>query len=240
MKLKRYLVIDDEASDVEYLKKQLNKFPLFQLAAVVTTIEAAIEILALQSVDLIFLDVRLTNQSGLTLLRSATSLPPVIIISAYPEYALESYEIGKTSDYLLKPFSEERLHVALTRALQYQINANYVIEVNAIFLKLGRKIQRFEYQSIDYVEAFGGYSKVYSSGQMNLVNERLSLLTKLLPSRYFVRVHKSYLINISMITSYDRNNLWLSKIKIPIGVSFRPRVESLLALFNNTDCNDNA
>lgn len=238
MKLKRYLVIDDKDSDVEYLKKQLDKFPLFQMVAVVTTIEAAIEILALHTVDLIFLDVRLTNQSGLILLRSTSSLPPVIIISAYPEYAIESYEIGKTSDYLLKPFSEERLHIALTRALQYQINANYVIEVNAIFLKLGRKIQRFEYHSIDYIEAFGGYSKVYSNGQMNLVNERLSLLTKLLPSRYFVRVHKSYLINIGMITSYDRNNLWLGKTKVPIGVSFRPRVDNLLALFNNADSDE--
>ena len=85
MKLKQYLIIDDKDSDVEYLRKQLDKFPLFQMAAVVSTIESAIEVLAVHAIDLIFLDVRLTNQSGLTLLRSTASLPPVIITSAYPE-----------------------------------------------------------------------------------------------------------------------------------------------------------
>lgn len=235
MNIKQYLIIDDKEPDVKHLKNLLNRFTFFQLAAVASTVESAVAVLATQPIDLIFLDVRLANQSGLTLLKAGISLPPVIIISAYPEYAIDSYEIGKAADYLLKPFTEERLHIAITRALQLQSNANHILETDAIFLKMGRKIQRFNYGSIDYVEAFGIYSKVYAGEQMNLVNERLSSLTRLLPSRLFMRVHKSYLINVNKISSYDRNNLWLGKTKIPIGKSYRPQLEGLLALFDNSD-----
>lgn len=235
MNVKQYLVIDDKSSDVEYLNQLLEKFPFFQLAGVATTVESAVDVLANQPIDLIFLDVRLANQSGLTLLKAGTTLPPVIIISAYPEHAVDSYEIGKAADYLLKPFSEDRLHLALTRALQFHNNTTHIVDANAVFLKMGRKIQRFDYQSIDYAEAFGIYSKVFVGEQMNVVNERLSSLTIMLPSRFFIRVHKSYLININKITTYDRHNLWLGKTKIPIGISFRPRLNGLLSLFDSSD-----
>ncbi|MCY7357077.1 MAG: LytTR family DNA-binding domain-containing protein [Rudanella sp.] len=232
MIVKHYLVIDDKEADVEYLVNLLDKLSLFKLAAQASSLDVAIAILASQRVDLIFLDIRLANQSGLTLLKAHINLPPVIIISAYPEYAVDSYEIGKAADYLLKPYSEERLHIALSRALQYQPKVNQLGDVNGILLKMGRKIQRFNYQSINYAEAFGVYSKVYTDDQVHVVNERLIALTNLLPDRYFIRVHKSYLININKITSYDRHNFYLGKIKIPIGISYRPRLEGLLAVFD--------
>ncbi|MVM41644.1 response regulator transcription factor [Spirosoma sp. HMF3257] len=155
----------------------------------------------------------------------------MIITSAYPDYALESYEIGKAVDYLLKPFTVERLQISLTRALQWQ-NQPTVIEKNEIFLKMGRKAQRFVFQSIDYIEAFGIYSKVYADNQMYLVNEGLTLLIDQLPARLFIRVHKSYVININKITSYDRHTIWLGQTKIPIGRSFRPGLEGLLSVFD--------
>ncbi|WP_420151777.1 LytR/AlgR family response regulator transcription factor [Spirosoma sp.] len=235
MTVKQYLIIDDTESDALYLKSLLDKFPFFTLAGIAPTIESAMGILATQAIDLLFLDINLNGQLGLTLLKTGLKLPPVIITSAYPDYALESYEIGKASDYLLKPFTLERLHIALTRALQWQTNANNIIEVDAVFLKMGRKIQRFTFQSIDYVEAYGIYSKIYADGQMYLVNERLATLTELLPTRLFIRVHKSYLIHIGKITSYDRHNIWLGQVKIPIGQSYRTRLEGLLSLFENNE-----
>lgn len=237
MNIKQYLIIDDNEAESDHLKNLLGSFTFYQLAAVATSIEAAIEILTAQRIDLVFLDVRLSSQSGLTLLRAGITLPPVIIVSAYPEYAVDAYEIGTVADYLLKPFTAERLHLALTRALQLrQTNDNSPsIDLDAVFLKMGRKIQRFNYGSIDYVEAYGIYSKVYEGDRMSLVNERLSSLTRLLPSRYFIRVHKSYLISMNKITSYDRQNFWLGSVKIPIGVSYRPRLQGLLSLFDTTE-----
>ena len=235
MTSKQYLIIDDTESDALYLKSLLNKLPFFNLVGIAPTLESAVELLARQAVDLIFLDINLGSQFGLTLLKTGMALPPVIITSAYPDYALESYEIGKAADYLLKPFTLERLHIALTRALQLPNNTNTILEKDAVFLKMGRKVQRFAFQSIDYVEAFGIYSKVYADGQMYLVNERLASLTALLPARQFIRVHKSYLIHIGKITSFDRHNIWLDQTKIPIGQSFRPSLEGLLSLFDTNE-----
>ncbi len=235
MQLKQYLIIDDLGDDVEQLTTMLAKFPFYKLTGVVQTVEEAIDILSKQHIDLVFLDIRLSSQSGLTLLKANIPLPPVIIISAYPEYAVDSYEIGKAADYLLKPVSGERLQVALMRATQLQNNVNNILDFEAVFLKMGRRIQRFDYKSIDYFEAFGIYSKVYNGDQMDLVNERLSALTRLLPVRLFMRIHKSYLINITKITSYDRQNVWLGKTKIPIGISYRDRLDGFLMLFDTAE-----
>jgi DNA-binding LytR/AlgR family response regulator len=235
MKVRQYLIINDSESDANELTEQLGKFPFFHRVGIVPTIEGAIEQLTSRSVDLIFMDISSRNQSGLTLLRSGMALPPVIITSAYPEYAIDSYEIGKAVDYLLKPFSPERLHIAVTRALQLQVNFSSIVDVDGVFLKMGRRIQRFDFKNIDYIEAFGIYSKLYANEQMFLINERISSMDQLLPSRWFMRIHKSYIINVSKISSYDRHNLWVNHTKIPIGISFRPRLESILALFDNSE-----
>lgn len=235
MKSKSCLILDDSEADANYLKQQLTLLPFFDSLSVSSSIEEALGLLATQRVDLLFLDVKLNGQSGLQLLKHYSELPPVIITSAYPEYAIDSYEIGKTVDYLLKPFSYERLLISINRALSIQISSGSMAEIDFIFLKMGRKIQRFEFKSIDYVEAYGIYSKVISDGQVRTVNERLVTLTDLLPSKLFMRVHKSYVINITKITSFDRNYLWLGQLKIPIGISFRPRLEGLLRLFDRTE-----
>ncbi|QMW04037.1 LytR/AlgR family response regulator transcription factor [Spirosoma foliorum] len=225
------MIIDDTESDALYLKGLLSKFPFFNLVGITPTIEAAVQVITSQEIDLIFLDINLNGQLGLTLLKEGIDLPPVIITSAYPDYALESYEIGKAADYLLKPFPLDRLHLALTRAFQSQSQVN-MDEIDAIFLKMGRRAQRFAFQAIDYVEASGIYTKVYADNQVYLINERLASLSDQLPSRMFIRVHKSYLINVNKITSYDRHTIWLGHTKIPIGRSFRPRLEGLLSLFD--------
>lgn len=238
MKIKQCLVIDDNKADVDVLKQKLDKLSFFQLTSTVNSLELASEVLADYPIDLIFLDIKLPHQLGLTLLKSIADLPPVIITSAYPEYAAESYALGKAADYLLKPFSDERLHIALNRALQMRAQTTPYLNRDTIFLKVGRRIQRFDFQSIDYIEAFGIYSKIYFGDQVDVVNERLSSLAKKLPAQFFMRIHKSYLINIRQMTSYDRLNIWLGKTKIPIGISYRPQLEGLLSLFDTSETED--
>lgn len=235
MLTKKYIVVDDSAADVEYLRRNLNNLPFLEFAGCCSTVGEAMGLLAGEKIDLIFLDVNLGSGSGLSLLKTGADLPPVIVISAYTEYALECYEIGKVVDYLLKPYTYERLLVAVNRAVSLQVTHGNVVNEEFIFLKMGRKIQRFEYQAVDYVEAYGAYSKVFCRGQLYVVNERLASLTELLPSRFFLRVHKSFIINLNKIVSFDRNHLFLSQVKIPIGISFRPRLEGLLRLFDRVE-----
>jgi len=236
MHTKQYLIIDDSPQDAEYVASVLTPFTFYKLAAVAPTLEEAVRILDTQHIDLIFLDVRLAGQSGLTLLRTGMKLPPVIVMSSFSEYAVDSYEIGQAADYLLKPFTADRLQLALARALRLPPDpSGTVADPTGVFLKAGRKIQRFGYDSIDYVQAYGVYSKVHEGPLVHLVNERLLALDGLLPPRYFIRVHKSYILNINKITSFERRYFWVGKSKIPIGVSYRPRLSSLLGLFNADD-----
>ena len=163
-----------------------------QLVAVAPTLEEAIDVLESKSVDLIFLDVRLASQSGLTLLKAVLGLPPVIIISAYPEYAVASYEIGKAADFVLKPVSDERLQIAVTRALKNTAEGRSLTETDSIFFKAGRKMIRLRYSEVDYIQAYDAYCKVFNGEQMILISEPFFVVNRALPGNLFVRVHKSY------------------------------------------------
>ncbi|MVM40415.1 response regulator [Spirosoma sp. HMF3257] len=232
MKVRKYIIVDVIEPDIKELESKLHKFTLLEFAGVCSTLEETVEMLATEAIDLIFLETRLANECGLTLLKSGINLPPVIVISSRPEDALACYEIGIPVDFLLKPFSFERLLRALNRALSIQFKSNSLVSIDSIFLKTGRKLQRFNYQTIDYIESYGIYSKVYMTDGSSIVNERVVTLAKLLPSQFFMRVHKSFILNIRKITSFDRSNLCIGSTKIPIGVSYRPKLEGLLNLLD--------
>ncbi|PRY29752.1 LytTR family two component transcriptional regulator [Spirosoma oryzae] len=235
MRTRQFLIIDDNRADADHLINMLNRLFFFRSVGVASTLDEATHMLKTEAIDLVFLDIRLMDQSGLAFLKVDMRLPPVIITSAYPEYAVESYRIGKASDYLLKPFTDERLQIALSRTIKINAPHTVVSESPSVFLKTGRKVQRFNYESIDYIEAFGIYTKLYVDNQYTLTNERLSSIKKLLPEHAFIQVHKSYIININKITTYDRNTFWIGKSKIPIGPSYRPYLENLLPLFGRDD-----
>ncbi|PRY27019.1 LytTR family two component transcriptional regulator [Spirosoma oryzae] len=235
MKRSQFLIIDDNEADAKRLHEALEKLLLFKSIDVTATLEEATSILENQSIDLIFLDILLTDQSGLKLLRSNTDLPPVIIVSSYPDYAIESYRIGKAADFIVKPFTEERLLMAVNRAMNFEATPNHITGAHFTFLKVGYKVQRFDFNAIDYVEAFGSYSKIFVDGQYTLINDRISVVKKLLPDQHFIQVHKSYIINTDKIAMFDRNNFWIQKTKIPIGISYRSSLESFLAVFGKEE-----
>nr|WP_293837472.1 LytTR family DNA-binding domain-containing protein [uncultured Arsenicibacter sp.] len=235
MTIRHYLIIDDNTADAEILVSQLGTLTFLQLIAVAPTLEEAIDVLESKSVDLIFLDVRLASQSGLTLLKAVPSLPPVIIISAYPEYAVASYEIGKAADFVLKPVSDERLQIAVTRALKNTAEGRSLTETDSIFFKAGRKMIRLRYSEVDYIQAYDAYCKVFNGEQMILISEPFFVVNRALPGNLFVRVHKSYLINVTKITGYDRQHLWIGKCKIPIGGSYKAGLQKLFTVLGNLD-----
>ena len=233
MRIRNYLLANYTESDASFLKEHLARVPFLEFLGTSTTLEETIESLTNHYIDLVILDIDQYHQMGLDLLKYNIQLPPIIITSTSANYAVESYEIGKAADYVLKPFSFDRLLIAVNRALNQNVTKSSISGVDYIFLKMGRKIQRFDFQSIEYVEAYGIYSKVVCTKQMFVVNERIATLTRLLPQSQFIRVHKSYIINVSKITSYDRNHFHIDDEKIPIGISFRPKLEGLLRLFES-------
>jgi two-component system, LytTR family, response regulator LytT len=243
MRIRQCIIIEDSAASALILTNYLANLPFIHVVGVFESYAESVSFLYSNAheLDLIFLDVELSNSNnsglnGLDILKTFTSLPPVIIISNFADYAIQSYELGKTIDYLQKPYSFDRLMIAINRVL----NETYEHPAKAmpsefIFIKMGRRLQKFELAQIDYVEAYGIYTKVFVKGEPYVVNENISTLEKRLDEVSFARVHKSYIVNIKHINSIENQQLVIGPKKVPIGGTFKEKLSSLLRLFDVLD-----
>jgi DNA-binding LytR/AlgR family response regulator len=235
MKTITCLIVDDDPFFVEHLSKQIEALPFIKIIGVCKNYGETLLALSSQKVDFMLLDIKLESADGLDgfdLLQHNAQLPPVIIVSSYPEYAIESYTIGKAKDFLVKPFDNRRLLMAINRALDAPAESNPFFGDNSVFFKMGRRFQRFDIEDIDYFEGYGIYTKVMCQGVPHVINDSLSNLETALNAKRFMRVHKSYIINLNKLVGFDHNKLYLKNGSVPIGVSYKAKLESLLSLFD--------
>lgn len=234
MKNRHCLVVEDSQPYILLLQNYLKKVPFFSHVSSCDSVGEAYEILSSEKIDLLILDIELSDVSGLSLLRGlpSSNLPPTILISSHTEYAVESYEIGVAVDFIKKPFDFERFLLALNRALNIQIQKSSYSEPNFILLKKGRILQRFNYEEIKFIEAYGIYTKIYTYKGIEVVNENISSLEKKLSNYKFSRVHKSYIVNTDKITSVDNKSFWIQEQQVPIGRFYRPQFEAIFQLFD--------
>ena len=232
MRIYRALIIEDSPLFVELIKNELARIPFFDEPIVVTTIAEAKEALKQNQFDLLLVDTELGGESSLTLFSPNGNFTPKIAITSHGDYAVQCFDLG-FSDYLIKPFTSERFMRVINMSMGVQINKTVYTAKEFIFLKAGRQYQRFAFREIDYIEGYGIYSKLYSKQQITIVNESLSSLGDRLPGNRFMRVHKSFLINIGNVTSYGHNQVHVGQLKIPIGQSYKQKFESFFQLFYN-------
>ncbi len=227
------IIADDEPIARQLIASYIKEIPSLTVVAECKNAFEVLEILQKQSVDLLFLDINMPKLSGLSLLKSLQQRPEVIITTAYPEYAIEGFELSVT-DYLLKPFSLERFLQAVLKAQknkrsvpldQQSIVTPTVSETTeTIFIKSDKKLVRLEVNSILYIEAYGNYIKVHAE-IMHLVAETLTVFLTKLPSSTFMRIHKSYVVNFDKLQLIDGNQYVLqNQVKLPIGKSYRSSV----------------
>ncbi|MFD1142070.1 LytR/AlgR family response regulator transcription factor [Larkinella insperata] len=231
MKYRHCLIVEDSGPDADMLREYLARTPFFLPPQVCSNLLEAATLLQQQSFDLILLDIKLPDQPGLDLLRLFPSPLPIIVTTAYTDFAVECYDLS-VADYLLKPFTFSRFTRALNRALGVQLSSNSLTEDKYIFLKVGHSMQRFDYDAIDYIQAFGTYCKVFINQKVVVVNEIISNLENLLPKQKFLRIHKSYLTNLSKINSYNYRSVVVGSAKIPLGASYREKFEGFLSLLD--------
>jgi DNA-binding LytR/AlgR family response regulator len=231
MEIFNCLIIEDSKETALIFEQQLKRLFVFN-TTVCHTLKDVLPVLLSKKIDLIFLDIHLGDSLGIDLLSSAPHLPPVIITTAAPEYASETYDIDIVIDFLVKPITDIRLQRAIHRALGMNLTEGSITSNTGFtFLKVGRQVERFDYKDIDYIEAYGAYAKIYGTNGMKVVNESVLNLENMLPTKTFRRVHKSYIININKITGFDHQTFFINKIIIPIGVSYRAKLEGLFRLF---------
>lgn len=217
------IIIEDEPLAQNVLKKYVADHPSLDLVAVCNDALEAQPILSQQKIPLIFLDINLPKLSGINFIKTLSRPPLVIFTTAYPEYAVEGFELNAV-DYLLKPFSFERFLKAVNRALEKLNSENTLVaeeKMLHIFLKSDKKIHKVDLESIQYIEAIGDYMKVVTDAGQLVVNETMKKLLEDLPSKLFIRVHKSFIISRSRIKFIEGNYVQVEGKSIPIGATYR-------------------
>ena len=225
MKKLQCIIADDEPIAREILESYIESIPNLELLASCKNAFEVMEVLQEKKVDLLFLDINMPKLSGLGLLKTLPQKPHVIITTAYPEYAVEGFELSVT-DYLLKPFSLERFLQAVLKVPMNGPLNNQVAEgikeglTTSVFVKSDKRIVKINFADINYIEACGNYIKIFTD-TMILTPQTLSDFLKKLPD-HFLRIHKSFVINFHQLKLIDGNRVILqNNVKIPIGKSYR-------------------
>ncbi len=213
------LLVDDEPASREILEKYIRDCPFLHLSGSCKNAFEAAEQLNQSAVQLLFLDINMPKLSGLGFYKSLVNPPDVIFTTAYPEYAVEGFEV-EAVDYLLKPFSFERFLKAVNKVQQkYQQNTKQ--EPASIILRADKKLHRVKTDTIYYLEALGDYVKVHCREKTVVVHTTLQNLLNDLPDDRMVRVHKSFAIARDKIEWIEGNQIHILDAKIPIGKRYK-------------------
>jgi two-component system LytT family response regulator len=231
----RCLVVDDEPPAREVLKRYIEQLPMLQFAGECGNAIDAIKFLQGDSVDLVFLDVRMPQLNGNELLKVIRHPPPVIFTTAHPEYALEGYDLD-VMDYLLKPIRFDRFLKAVNKMVQ--LNGHRSIEVTHgaeeekretfVYFRCERKMIKVMLKDILYIESMKDYVKVYTSSGMLITKQSISSVEAMLPEKAFIRTHRSFIVSADKIKTFTSDLIGIGEIEIPIGKLFRNQVMKLL------------
>jgi len=222
------IIADDEPIARQILESYIADTPQLELVASCKNAFEVLEVLQEKQVDLLFLDINMPKLSGISLLKTMQHKPKVIITTAYPEFAVEGFELSVT-DYLLKPFSLERFLQAVMKVQKSNVQQTVIQSTereeatNSIFVKSDKKIVKIDFADICYIEAYGNYIKIHTD-KMILTQQTLSDFLEKLPD-IFLRIHKSFAINFNKLKLIDGNQIVLhNDQKLPIGKSYRKLV----------------
>lgn len=221
------IIIEDEPLAQNILKKYIADHPSLELVAICGDALVAEAILSQQTVELIFLDINLPKLSGVNFIKTLLHSPLIIFTTAYPEFAVEGFELSAI-DYLLKPFSFARFLKAVNKAFE-KLNSTSAQTTNSnrpsfVFLKADKKIHKVDLDSIFYIEAIGDYMKVVTGSGQLIINETMKKLQEDLPVDSFIRVHKSFIISRNKIKFIEGNYVRVEDKNIPIGATYRSEV----------------
>jgi len=205
--------------------------PFLKLVKATTNPIEALTLVQEGNVDLVFLDVQMPELTGIQFLRIANAKAKVILTTAYPEYALEGYELD-VIDYLLKPIAFDRFFKAVQKAQgiinpsQKPVAAPEPQQQNDflsdfIFVKSEHKIQKVYLRDILFIEGLKDYISIFTPAERIITLQNMKKMEDALPERHFIRVHKSYIVSLNKIDSIERSRIWIGDKIIPVGDTYR-------------------
>ncbi len=224
------IIIEDQPPAQRILKKYIGDVNKLDLKGTFGDALAALEFLKTNPVDLLFLDIHLPKLPGIDFLKILSQRPKVILTTAFPDYALQGYELD-VIDYLLKPFSFERFFKAVSKVIYEETTTvsavNQVpLEKNTtapefLFIKTGTDFQKIEIAAIQFIKSIGDYTQVFTKTGKHLVSHPLKYWLERLPNKHFCQIHKSFLINVLHVDKVSGNVVYMGIENLPIGRTYK-------------------
>jgi DNA-binding LytR/AlgR family response regulator len=221
------IAIEDEPLALKKIKEFIKQVAYLNLLECFNNALDAIGYLKKNTVDLIFLDIRLKKLSGIQFLESLQNKPKVIITSAYDEYALKGYELD-VAEYLLKPFTFERFLKSVEKVYNQLNGLKNNITNNYIFVKTEYRIEKVVLNEILYIQGMKDYLQIHTIDRKIMTLQTFKNLLEILPVIDFQRVHNSYIVAISKIENIERNRIRIGKDLIPISDSYKDKFYEIL------------
>ncbi len=230
----RTIAVDDEPLALQLVTGYIKRTPGLELAGSFDNPQEALEFVINEKVDLVFIDIQMPDLTGIEFTRALTGGPKVVFTTAYEKYALEGFKLDVV-DYLLKPFSYDEFLKAVGKAaklLKIEQGEPEKVESNNefLFLKSDYKIRRINFNDILYIEGLKDYVKVYTAGEskpvLSLVT--MKLLEAKLPPAKFMRVHRSFIVNLERIETIERSRIVFGKTYIPVSEQYKDKFQEFL------------
>ena len=224
------VIIDDEPLAIELIKQYVEKFPSLEVTQTFLNAIAGVEYLRSEETDLLFLDIQMPDITGLQLLRSLNKPPMVIFTTAYSQFALNAFELD-VLDYLLKPVEFDRFEKAVGKAFNYYKFKNGIANVitESIYVRSEYQMVKVELDKVEYIESLDDYIKIHFTDKSTVMTlMSLKKLQEKLTCDKFIRVHRSYLVNLSKIKTIVNRKVQLSHIEIPVGDTYAKQLNELL------------
>lgn len=219
----RCLIVDDEPLARQLIESHARQVKSLQVAGSCETAMEAFEVLHREAVDLLFLDIQMPGITGLNFLKSLKNPPKVIFTTAFMEYAVEAFDLDAV-DYLLKPITFERFFKAVQKIdAQKEVTSTQQLQSaeEAIFIKVNKRLMRIAFSDVFYIEGAGDYIKVVTAGGVHTSYSSLNKIEELLPEQQFMRIHKSFIINLRHIQFVEGNLVRVLDKELPVGVTYK-------------------
>jgi DNA-binding LytR/AlgR family response regulator len=223
------MIIDDEPIACKGMEEYITEVEFLSLVNICDNAVKAYAFLHSEKVDLIFLDIEMPKLTGIEFLQSLKNAPAVIFTTAYPDYALQGFELD-VIDYLVKPVSFPRFLKAANKAKDFLTGRNTgrenVIEKDHFFLKVDSKFEKIFYDDVLYVEALQNYVAIHLPGKKMISYITISYVESQLPEHLFMRVHKSYVVSLPKIQCIEGNTLIINQKQIPVSRNLKEKLKA--------------
>ena len=216
----RCIIIEDELPAQKIVQSYIQRAPDLVLNGCFQTATSANEYLRKTTVDIIFLDINLPEISGLDFIKTLEHAPKVIITTAYPNFAVDSFELETIIDYLVKPFSFDRFSKAIQK-IKNQCRETLTNQENTVFINIDKTLHKLNVEDILYIESDRNYITIVTLNKKFVLVDSLKNWKEKLYRTHFLQIHKSYIVNLKDIEKISGNEMYVNDARIPIGRTYK-------------------